>query len=130
MSRKKPLMSHDPLEDVVADGPEPNDREVDEAADAAEAGGVVALEANFTIAEVAGQRDRLAAAVVPGGELLVDAGELEMIDGAALQLLAAVANECRARACRLTWRNVPETLRRNAAVMGLEEALGLHAEPA
>jgi anti-anti-sigma regulatory factor len=115
-------MSHDPLEAVVTDGQAP--------ADAADAGSAFALEATFTIAEVAAERDRLAAAVTPGGELVIDAGELELIDGAALQLLAAVASECRARECRLAWRNVPGTLQRSAAAMGLEEALGLHAEPA
>jgi anti-anti-sigma regulatory factor len=79
----------------------------------------------LTIAEVANERERFAACLVGAAELTLDAGELEAIDGAGLQLLAALVKTCREDGAAVRWRHVPDVLVRNAAALGVAEALEL-----
>lgn len=115
MSTNKPVMSHDPLADVGqgsgGDAPPGEPR------------GKLVLDASITIADVAEYHGRLKTYVAQTGSLVVDGSNIEMIDGAGLQLLAAFTRELDKNDCSIQWDGVSDTLRRSAMQMGIDESL-------
>jgi anti-anti-sigma regulatory factor len=72
----------------------------------------------------------LMVALAAEGPPFVDAGELESIDTACLQLLCAFATELREVARPLRWLAVSPALQATARRLGLDKVLALEAEPA
>ena len=144
MSKKTPVMSHDPLlgleDDAAATGEETisepsvdaglaagGDAEVMEAA-ASEAS--FALPDSLTIADVDELHKTLNGLLVNDGVLELDGGDVEMVDGAGLQLLAALFKEAASRQKVLRWQATSDALRRGAQDIGLSELLSLDASEA
>ncbi|MEO8808965.1 MAG: STAS domain-containing protein [Rhodanobacter sp.] len=61
------------------------------------------------------------------GDIVVDAGGLERIDTAALQLLVVFRRELERSGGELRWHGTNQTLHEAAALLGLEELLNLPA---
>ena len=86
----------------------------------------VALASTQSVAEVPALHAALAAST-PAKAVEIDAGALETVDTATLQVLAAFAR----RNAKLTWSGELDVLRKAASACGLEQALALpEAAPA
>lgn len=92
---------------------------------AAEAPQDLKLAGKLDISGIAALRGRLLAAIETGESLTVDAGAVDSVDTASLQLLAAFANKARKRAQLLTWPSVSDALRERAALLDLDQTLDL-----
>ena len=132
MSNKKPVMSHDPLAGlheseatgevvVVPEGAEVGS----EARGLKGEEGVLVLESSLTIADVAAYQAVLQNAVDLGGPKRIDGRDVEMIDGAGLQLLTAFVKEMTQKAQQVSWLGVSENLERAARQFGVYKALHL-----
>lgn len=131
MSKKTTVMSHDPLADLDPDA---------ESAQAEGAVGPLAFQAgeesasgsddlvlpsSLTIREVAEMHPLWTGQLVSDGTVTIDASAVEIIDGAGLQLLAALSKGAEQRNSALAWRNVPPVLTEAVAQLGLQTALKL-----
>ncbi len=132
MSSKKPVMSHDPLAGldeteamgevvVVPDSVQAETGADEEKSDA----GVLVLESSLTIADVNAYQAILQSAVDLGGPKRIDARDLEVIDGAGLQLLTAFVKEMNEKAHQVSWLGVSDNLERAARQFGVYNALHL-----
>jgi anti-anti-sigma regulatory factor len=132
MSNKKPVMSHDPLagldeseaagEVVVV----PEAAKLNSAAQGVkDEAGVLVLESSLTIADVAAYQAVLQNALDLGGPKRVDGRDVEVIDGAGLQLLTAFVKEMTEKAQQVSWLGVSENLERAARQFGVYNALHL-----
>jgi anti-anti-sigma regulatory factor len=83
------------------------------------------LDASCTLRETADLQFSLVAA--NGNPLVVDAGAVQRIDTAGLQLLVAMARRQQAAGRRLEWKAVSPELRQCSSRLGLDGALGLSA---
>jgi len=63
--------------------------------------------------------------VLQRGEIVLDAGALERVDTAALQLLLLFRRELEHHGGALAWRGTNEVLHEAAALLGLEQSLNL-----
>ena len=127
MSTKRPVMSHDPLADLEAEPPG-EVVQVPEPAATTEADaddGVLHMESSLTIADVDHCYTRLSGRLERGTAVVIDGGDLETVDGAGLQLLAAFVKEVGEQQLPLRWARVSEPLQRAAGVLGLTSALRL-----
>lgn len=136
MSNNKPVMSHDPLSGLIDDladedpaaieaGPQ-SGRDKDSAAPAASSNDItVALPASLTIADVAELRSTLLSAVEGAEALSLQGSEIEQVDGAGLQLLAALLKEAERRDVVVTWIATAERLIEAAEQVGMTSAIGL-----
>jgi anti-anti-sigma regulatory factor len=137
MSTKKPVMSHDPLADLDGDsgndamarhgtapaavaGPEPG---ADDATVTGNEGNVLLLPSALTIAEVGELYPTMSERLQQGGELTIDCSEVEAIDGAGLQLLAALNKSAIEHQLPIKWQGATATLQRAIAEMGLSDLL-------
>ncbi len=77
------------------------------------------------IAKAEGFHQELKAALGKGGEVVLDAAELERIDAAALQLCTAFFSDASARKVSAKWRSPSDSLIKSAGLLGLSEKLGL-----
>ncbi len=124
---KGQVMSHDPLADLDA-GP-------DEAQQAA--AGAVAPENQVAaaddalqlgeclgIADVGPVQERLRE-LLDRGAMRIDAGDLEQVDAAGVQLLCSAVKDARRQEIDVQWVQVSDTLTAAARQLGLGEALGL-----
>lgn len=160
MSKKKPVMSHDPLEGLADEGgrqvgttaPSPviaaddaastQAAEVAAGQDSAEAsvssaeeiGGtrddgaaVIALDANLTIAETAALQEVLLARLRSTTTCRIDASEVESIDTAGLQLIAAAAKTAAEKGLELTIDKPSERFIDAACQIGLGGLLGVES---
>jgi anti-anti-sigma regulatory factor len=109
MGSSKSVMSHDPLAGGAT---------ADTATGAAERDTVV-LPSSLTIAEVGDVKRRFMTGIQDTGRLTIDCEALDVIDGAGLQLLAAVAGFAAERAVTLDWRSPPAMLGEQLALIGL-----------
>lgn len=87
---------------------------------------VVALPADFRLADVAAVKAQLIAAF-DAKAVQLDAAGVERVDTAALQLLVAFRREAVARGIPPVWQGVSATVRDAAKLLGLAQALELPA---
>lgn len=132
MRKKQPVMSHDPLATLTeTDAPVKTTRRRGKAAAAivpeeqvtpeSDASSTVELQlpASFTIADVAEVHSLLRDSLVAMSSLSIDAAQVETIDTAGLQLLAAAHKTAVEKGVSIELRNPSEVLRRAAGQIGL-----------
>jgi anti-anti-sigma regulatory factor len=73
----------------------------------------------------AGEVAQLLADAREAGSVEIDAAEVERVDGAGLQAIAAGLARLRAARVKFRWSGVSPTLASSAAIAGLEKALQL-----
>ena len=83
------------------------------------------MDKQCTVREAEAFKLALQAAEDSSGDLTVDAGVVERIDTAGLQLLLGFAARLRVMERRLVWGAVSPAVRQGAKQLGLDEALGL-----
>ena len=134
MSKKQPVMSHDPLADLAAPNESaPVQDEVADGGDVSSDGAQssdastmnVTLPVSMTIADVgelhAGLRDGLS-----GDEpVQLNGGEVEIIDGAGMQFLAALFKAAGEKQLTIDWSATSDVLVRAAEQIGLTAELKL-----
>lgn len=121
MASSKSVMSHDPLADPggatgIDAGP---------VVTAPQQGGSLVMPSSLTIAEVGDFKRSLMAELERGQSVVIDCEALDVIDGAGLQLLAAVARAAAERQVELRWESPPSTLSDNLALIGLRAVVTL-----
>ncbi len=77
----------------------------------------------LVIADVLEWHQKIIAVFESGGEISIDGGRIEQIDGAGLQLLVAVIKEAVAKKVKVVWKDVSDTLYNAAAQLGLSGIL-------
>ena len=123
MSKNKPVMSHDPLADLDFDIEDARET-VSECVPNTQ-GSVLRLESSLTIREVGEFYGVCQAALECCGPLTFDGGEIEAIDGAGLQLIAACVKQAIEQGREIRWQAKSEALIGAAGVLGLDKLLGL-----
>jgi anti-anti-sigma regulatory factor len=86
------------------------------------------LAADCTLREAPALKAQLLAANSATPQVTIEAGAVERIDAAGLQLLVAFARREAAAGRRLAWQSVSDELRGVGARLGLLDSLGLAAE--
>ncbi|HOP15955.1 MAG TPA: STAS domain-containing protein [Gammaproteobacteria bacterium] len=138
MSKKQPVMSHDPLAGLsgdsqasATDGPSP-DEGVEPSTTQARgvscvAGGeaLLVLPASLTIAEVGEMHTVLMNHLGNAAAVKFDGSSVEIIDGAGLQLLTAFVKTATEKALMVTWHGASETLGQAARRIGVDSILKL-----
>ncbi|HEC16551.1 MAG TPA: STAS domain-containing protein [Sedimenticola sp.] len=137
----KPVIGHDPLapagealpDEVENAGPEPAEAVAEEPRAAAEESGAVGAGAadlvfgdSLIIADVADWHQRLSDALKGDGALMLDGGDLEQVDGAGLQLLAAFMKEAVTLHLTVEWSAASQVLCEAADQSGLAGLLRLN----
>jgi anti-anti-sigma regulatory factor len=121
----------------VANSPGATDASVDQvrpqlhASTADDRGQINSLGSALTIVNAEELRKRLEAildSAVDG--LSLDAGDLESVDTAGLQLLCVFAQQAKTRGIVVTWRNAPEVLIQGAVRLDLEKILRVSPDSA
>jgi anti-anti-sigma regulatory factor len=79
----------------------------------------------LTIAQVADWQQKLSGIFDLREPVSLDAGDIEKIDGAGLQLLVALMKEAEAAGVPIEWRACSEVLQQNAIRIGLGHVLHL-----
>jgi len=102
-------------DEVTEDSPAPS-----------EVSACIDLTGSLIINEVEIHRNTLINALQEGGDLMLDGGEIEQIDGAGLQLLAAFAKEAEKTGISYKWNSVSPVLCEAAKQLGLTEVLQLN----
>jgi anti-anti-sigma regulatory factor len=87
------------------------------------------IDKNCTLREAEAFKSALQAAEDSSGDLVIQAGAVERIDTAGLQLLAGFAARLRLLDRRLVWAGASDVLTTAAAQLGLAEALGFSLTP-
>jgi anti-anti-sigma regulatory factor len=87
----------------------------------------VVLPADCRIAAQAALKVQLLDALEQGARVVLDAGEVERVDTAALQLLVLLRRELQARGATLDWRNASAAFNEAAGLLGLARILELPA---
>jgi anti-anti-sigma regulatory factor len=82
---------------------------------------------SLTIAEVADSHRRLTELLASGGAITLDGGGIEGIDGAGLQLLAALMRDASGQGIEVNWSGASDALKAAADQVGLTDVLGLSA---
>lgn len=83
------------------------------------------MERQCTLREAEAFKAALLAAEDSSGDFIVQAGAVERVDTAGLQLLLGFAARLRVTQRRLLWGEVSSALREGARRLGVEQALGL-----
>ena len=131
MSKKQPVMSHDPLADLGASGPSPDvgaARSDESAGDGRhqDPGEVLlVLPTSLTIAEVGEVHTTLMNHLANTATVRVDGSGVEIIDGAGLQLLTAFVKAAGEKAMMVTWQAASEVLGKAARQIGVDAVLKL-----
>jgi phospholipid transport system transporter-binding protein len=87
--------------------------------------GAFTLSAECTIAEAAPLQAELSGLLDTDTPVTLDAGEVQRIDTAGMQVIAAFVRERNANGRQVQWRNTPPTLLSAARLLGLGTLLGL-----
>lgn len=88
----------------------------------------VAFGSAQTIRDVSALHKELDALLARAQRVELDGAELERVDTAFLQLLAAFRRDAKARGVAVEWRGAAPELRRVTALLGLSEALDFEHE--
>ena len=131
MSKKQPVMSHDPLAELGASSPSPDVGVVGSGEtagdgrhqDAGEA--LLTLPASLTIAEVGEVHTALMHHLSNTAAVRVDGSGVEIIDGAGLQLLTAFVKAAGEKTMVVTWQAASEVLGKAARQIGVDAVLKL-----
>jgi anti-anti-sigma regulatory factor len=83
----------------------------------------IELEARVTIVQAAVLHRTLSARLAQGGPIVVDGTRVQEIDTAILQLLTSLWRSSIERGVACTWQGASDTLRRSAALIGVDEIL-------
>jgi anti-anti-sigma regulatory factor len=86
---------------------------------------VVTLYANCSVRDVVALRSQLLDVIDSAAAVIIDAAQLERIDTAALQVLAAFVRDRRKQQQEVLWLNVNDALSEAAQTLGLLAALGI-----
>ncbi len=89
-------------------------------------GNSINLGGSLVISEVDAYRSTLLEALQGDGDLIIDGAEIEQIDGAGLQLLAAFALEAEKMHIAFKWRGASSVLCEASGQLGLAEVLRLN----
>jgi phospholipid transport system transporter-binding protein len=89
--------------------------------------GVITLDDVLDIAGAARLRDRFLQALDADGALIVEAGGVEHVDAAGVQLLYAFDHAARMAGRDVAWRSVSAALREAVVVLGLGDELRFSA---
>lgn len=121
-ARKKQLIQHDPFE--AAETAEENNKQVQQS----EVGKPLQaqhfdLGLSLTIEEAEEHKKALMELIVEGGCLQLNGENIEQIDAAGLQLLAAFFGEIEQRQLDVSWTEVSKPLYQAAQLVGLDDAL-------
>ena len=92
---------------------------------AVDAAGPLALAPLCTLREVVAMKGQLLERLDQAGDVEIDAGRIEKIDTAGLQLLVAFSRQLHESHRTLAWKAVAPELARAAAQIGLADTLGL-----
>ena len=137
MSKKKPVMSHDPLAGLAEGANESPAAEANDSAQTATADettaaestdgmqvpAVVVLPSSLTIAEIGELYPVLSERLQQGGDLSIDCSDVDVVDGAGLQLLAALNKSAVERQVTIHWHGATDVLLRAIAELGLGDLL-------
>jgi anti-anti-sigma regulatory factor len=119
-------MSHDPLAEIAPAEPI-SDSEVDsvgsEAAKGSGNGEEIVLPSSLTIAEVGELHHRLTERLQVSETLAVDCSGVDVVDGAGLQLLAALNKAAIERQVSIEWQSASLPLRQGIEQLGLQKLL-------
>jgi anti-anti-sigma regulatory factor len=128
MSKKHTVMSHDPLAalDGVTVPPQPGPAAIDPNASGPEdtVDSEYRLPGSLTIAEVAEVHAHLVELLGMRDALALNGSDVEMIDGAGMQLLAALEKAAGQRGVALAWRDMPDAVTASAALLGMHGLFG------
>ena len=86
---------------------------------------VIRFDSGLDIAAAAEIKERFDKVFEAAADIDVDAADLEMIDGAGLQLMLAITRQAESQSLNLNWKNVDENLQHAAKLLGLSESLSL-----
>ena len=134
MSKNKTVMSHDPLADLdaevsgeVVQVPEEALEQIADKTDVeeSESNGTLVLEASLTISDVGEYHPVLLKHLVTDSALVIDGSQVEIIDGAGLQLLAAFVKDLIGKSSAVSWSGASDKLLKSAHDMGISTALQL-----
>jgi anti-anti-sigma regulatory factor len=95
---------------------------------AGDAAGPLALASFCTLREAVAMKGQLLERLDQAGDVEIDAGSVEKIDTAGLQLLVAFSRQLRESHRALAWKAVAPEMTRAAAQIGLADTLGLPAD--
>ena len=85
----------------------------------------VELASNSTLADIADLHERLKTILDSGDPVSIDAGLVETVDTAVLQLLCSFARSARARKVDVQWQGESGALNETARCLGLDTELSL-----
>lgn len=85
----------------------------------------IKLQNQLNIRYVSELKEVLQAKLDAGSPVVIDASEVEAVDGAAVQLLVAFSQHAAVEGCEIEWLNPSEDFLSAARLTGLNEALGL-----
>lgn len=132
-----PVMNHDPFQEMETSAePADDGAGLNTTAPAVEATApaakenVVTLGESLTIQEVAGMLETLRRSLEVGGTVMLDAGELDQVDGAGIQLLCTFVKEAVSQHIEVKWVATTEKLQSAAELLGLAEVLKLSIKQA
>jgi len=87
--------------------------------------GPVVLDSNPGIQNIAQLREQLVVAHNATSDVVIDAGKVESIDTATLQLLSAFANSVRGQSLTIEWSGLSDVFRDMADLADLSRCLGI-----
>ena len=88
---------------------------------------VVTCPVSMEIMDAADLRRSLSDVLADGRPVVLDAGEVERVDTASLQVFAAFVRDARARGIRVEWRAPSDAMREAVQLLALDDHLGLGA---
>ncbi|MCV6588340.1 MAG: STAS domain-containing protein [Marinobacterium sp.] len=91
---------------------------------------VLVLPVELSIQEVDDWQSRLQSILENIETPVLSAAEVERVDTAFLQLLTSFCETCRQQHRAVVWKGCSSNFRISAALLGLEQALGIHDQPA
>ncbi len=134
-TRKKssgPVINHDPFQEMGTSAESADDGVgLNATSPAVEATAldakenVVTLGESLTIQEVAGMLETLRRSLELGGTVTLNAGDLDQVDGAGIQLLCTFVKEAVNQHIEVKWSATAEKLQSAAELLGLLEVLNL-----
>lgn len=132
MSSKKPVMSHDPLDDIAEEAlgdvaAVPDEMAEGKMTDAAGDGarGRLVLPESLTIGEVGNYHEVLVRHLDRQSEVHIDGQALEVVDGAGMQLLLAFVKDAVSRSLPVNWIGASPRLLGSARQLGVSNAMQL-----
>jgi len=88
-------------------------------------GGELQLGDSLTIMDAENLKNDFLKIIIDGMGVTLDASELEQVDGAGLQLLAAFYKDAMRKGVAVNWNKISRSLDDAVTMMGMKEALGL-----